>query len=103
MAITTAWLEDHLDFAMEHYSQTVTIDGDEYACAAGEQSRSCALDDSGYLDKNGVEIMVKTSLFTSAPEPGDTLVFNSITYRIETVTRSPDGIHTVFICVEENN
>lgn len=103
MAITSTWLNSHMDFALAHYAQTVTIAGTEYACAAGEQTKSSKLDESGFLSEDGVEIMVKTSSLSAVPSAGSTLTFNSITYRIATVTRAPDGIHTVFNCRQEND
>lgn len=102
MTVTSTWLEGHLDYALGHYSQTVTVAGADYSCAVGEQARGVDVDEVGLDPARGVEVMVKTSDFTSMPTPGDVLTYNSLVYRIETVRRAPDGIHTIFDCTEKD-
>lgn len=100
MTVSDTWLTSHLDYALGHYSQTVTVNSTDYACAVGEQTRSVSVDEMGMDVTKGIEVMVKTADFTTMLTPGDTLTHNSIEYRVDEVTRSPDGIHTVFGCQE---
>lgn len=102
MPITAAWMARHLDFALAHYPLTVTISGTAYPCAVGDQTRAVELDIAGFDADRGIEIMIKTSAITTVPAPGTKLTYNSLVYRIMTVARSSDGVHTIFSCQEEN-
>jgi hypothetical protein len=84
-------------------AQTVTIDGEDYACVAGEVTLDEVMEDlSGYTGNMLLRVTVRQSLFTTLPVIGNQLTHGGRTFRIVGRELDPDGLDVAvnLVCEE---
>lgn len=82
--------------------------GIEYPCVVGARQDGAELGIGGFATAAGLEVVVRTALFTEATAPinpptaTDTIHINGKSQKIVTVTTSPDGSVVVLACEDAN-
>ena len=79
-------------------AQVFTFSGTDYACIASTQLRRKELQDGGFMDLPALTIVTRTALFATLPALGQTITFDSISYRIIETQKSQTGKILNLLC-----
>lgn len=94
-------LEADLAEMIADLPQSFVYGSSTYACIADELTESDKHVEVGFMDEATLSLTTRQSLFTTLPEKGKTLIYNSATYRVEQVIKDPSGIGLRLICSDE--
>jgi len=98
MAISTTMLESDFDFMKGDIAQTMTFSGVTRSVVVSDITDSDELAIAGYDSIPSLSIVFKLSDFTTSPNVGSQVSTGGATYRVLSISNSPDGLFRTLTC-----
>jgi hypothetical protein len=84
-------------------SKSLTWNSTTYACNPSGLSKQNELGPGGFSGESTISFSIRKALFTGAlPQPGQSVVFESTTYKIDEVVTDASSAFVRLICIDPN-
>ncbi len=82
-------------------AKSLTWNATTYACNASGLSKQNELGPGGFSGESTISFTIRKALFTGAlPQPGQSVVFETVTYKIDEVVFDTSGAFIRLICID---